>query len=60
MSYETWVATLPKCIGGEQGCDGSLVGLEHEKNCLMFGKEWATMRDAYNAGAASCDSRRTC
>jgi len=51
--YEKWAASLPKCIGYEGGCDGDLVGTEHERNCPMFDKNPATLRDAFNAGLAA-------
>lgn len=34
-AFEKWVQSLPYCIGGEEGCDGDLVGEEHEENCPM-------------------------
>jgi len=49
--FETWKASLPKCAGYGGGCDGDLVGLEHEDNCPMKGKQVATIADAFSAGA---------
>lgn len=59
--YEEWVKSLPKCLSYEGGCDGDLVGLEHERNCPMYGKKFATLRDAFEAGRAplTVDRQRT-
>jgi hypothetical protein len=48
--FEKWAATLPKCLGYEGGCDGDLEGQAHEPKCPMFGKEFATHQDAFQAG----------
>jgi hypothetical protein len=50
QNYEAWIASLPKCLGDEIGCEGNLVGMPHEEACPMFGKQFATMRDAFEAG----------
>lgn len=50
-TYEVWTESLPKCVGYEGKCDGDLVGELHEPHCPMHGKEFATLRDAFNAGA---------
>lgn len=49
-AYQRWISRLPKCLGDFGGCDGDLVGLEHEPHCPMFGKKFTTMRDAFYAG----------
>jgi len=51
--FEKWAHSLPKCLSDEGGCDGDLVGLEHEPNCPMLGKEFATLFDAWEAGRNS-------
>lgn len=33
--YEDWIASLPKCISDEGGCDGDLVGLPHESDAAI-------------------------
>ena len=48
-TFESWKASLPKCIGFEGGCDGDLVGEGHEDNCPMKGKKFATLEDAFHA-----------
>jgi hypothetical protein len=60
MTYEEWVKTVPRCIGGEAGCDGDLVAEEHDAKCPMYyvsdsaGKVWAAnYRDAFQAGRVS-------
>jgi hypothetical protein len=50
QNYEAWITSLPKCLGDEIGCEGNLVGMPHEEACPMFGKQFATMRDAFEAG----------
>src|SRR6266568_6092834 len=60
--FKEWTTSLPKCISDSGGCDGDLVGLEHEANCPMYGKEFATLRDAFDAGfqAGQAATRREC
>lgn len=48
--FEEWAASLPKCVGDPGECDGSLVGLEHEPHCPMYGKDFANLSDAFKAG----------
>lgn len=50
VEYREWIATLPKCVGDEGGCDGDLVGEDHSSNCPLFGKGFATLEDAFEAG----------
>jgi hypothetical protein len=33
--FREWAKSQPQCIGGEAGCDGSLVGESHEDNCPL-------------------------
>lgn len=49
MTYEEWRDSLPKCLPWDQ-CDGDLVGEEHVPHCPMYGKQWATLKDAFEAG----------
>lgn len=49
-TFEQWKDSLPKC---SDECDGDLPGEEHDTNCPMYGKKWATLRDAYEAGRAA-------
>ena len=53
--FEEWKKSLPHCIGDSGGCDGDLVGEEHEDNCPMKGKEWATFEDAWMAAVFACE-----
>lgn len=48
--FAEWKKTLPKCVSYAGGCDGDLEGLEHEKNCPMYEKKFATHLDAFAAG----------
>lgn len=62
MTFEEWKKSLPNCIGFEGGCDGDLVATEHEPNCPMYGKELATMEDAWTArdpevAGLTCDKK---
>lgn len=49
--FEKWAKSLPKCISDDGGCEGDLVGLDHEPDCPMFGKQFATHWDAWQARA---------
>lgn len=48
--FQKWASSLPKCVGYAGSCDGDLVGLEHESHCPMFGKDFASGRDCFEAG----------
>lgn len=56
-SFDEWVATLPKCVGYDGKCDGD-VGEEHAPHCPMHGKNYATLRDAFEAGRVGYDQAR--
>jgi hypothetical protein len=68
MTYKEWIESLPRCIG-EDGvfCDGygnSEYRGYHEEHCPMYGGDYPTLEDAFNAGlregaSSALDDKRT-
>jgi hypothetical protein len=48
--FEAWKKSLPKCLGYAGGCDGDLGAEGHMKDCPLYGKDFATHKDAFFAG----------
>ena len=47
--YWEWKAEQPTCIGFMRGCDGYLVGQEHDEQCPCYGKSPITEEDVFKA-----------